>query len=124
MISNGTTLYFAALGSTQIVHTTIASPTLANGAAIHIVTGTVGITNRIGSVTTGAHLVFGAPSFASPFANDYHLQVASAAIDVGVKAGVFNDFEGQPRPQGLGFNMGYDESPFAPFNIHLLLVLR
>src|SRR5439155_3462729 len=43
-------------------------------------------------------------------ANDFHLTAASKAIDTGTNAGVFVDFEGQPRPLGNGFDIGYDEA--------------
>ncbi len=42
---------------------------------------------------------------------DLHLQDCSPAIDAGTSAGAPGaDFEGDPRPQGLGVDMGFDES--------------
>lgn len=48
------------------------------------------------------------PLFVNPSAGDYHLQAGSPAIDVGINLGSFvpNDFEGNPRPQGAGFDIG------------------
>lgn len=48
----------------------------------------------------------GDPLFA---ADGYHLMSRSAAIDVGVDAGVTTDIDGQPRPNGSGYDLGADE---------------
>jgi len=53
----------------------------------------------------------GDPAFVDPTAGNYHIQSASAAADVGVDAGVAVDIDGQPRPQGLWYDIGADESP-------------
>jgi uncharacterized repeat protein (TIGR01451 family) len=57
--------------------------------------------------------VYGNPAFADPASRDYHLTMSSMAIDAGLGAGVTTDFEGDSRPQGDGFDIGYDESPFT-----------
>jgi hypothetical protein len=41
--------------------------------------------------------------------NDYHLVKNAPARDKGKDAGVTVDFEGDPRPLGGGFDLGYDE---------------
>lgn len=41
---------------------------------------------------------------------DYHLTVDSPCIDVGTDAGVYEDIDGDLRPQGDGFDMGADEN--------------
>jgi hypothetical protein len=51
----------------------------------------------------------GDPCFANPTANDHHLTIGSAALDVGINAGVPSDFEGDTRPPDNGFDIGYDE---------------
>ena len=43
------------------------------------------------------------------FADGYHINVASAAIDRGVNAGVSEDIDGDPRPMGSGYDLGADE---------------
>jgi hypothetical protein len=41
---------------------------------------------------------------------DDHLGTGSAALDAGVDAGLTDDFEGDVRPSGAGFDIGADES--------------
>lgn len=55
--------------------------------------------------------VVGEPVFAP---DGYHLLPQSAAVDRGVAAGVHVDIDGEPRPSGLGYDLGADEmsSPF------------
>ncbi|MBN1890055.1 MAG: right-handed parallel beta-helix repeat-containing protein [Thermoflexales bacterium] len=54
---------------------------------------------------------WGDPAFAP---DGYHLGSASAAIDRGVDAGVTgavsHDIDGEPRPQGAGYDLGADEA--------------
>ncbi len=40
---------------------------------------------------------------------DYHLTLSSPCIDSGIDAGVYNDLDGDVRPQRAGFDMGADE---------------
>lgn len=40
---------------------------------------------------------------------DYHIQGSSPAVDAGSDAGVADDFDGEPRPAGAGFDIGADE---------------
>jgi uncharacterized repeat protein (TIGR01451 family) len=127
-----------------ILHTTIASPTLTGGSAIYVNAGTAVITDTIivnhatgiqrnggtvtqdynlffsntantgGTVGGGSHSVIGNPAFVNPAADDYRLTASSAAINIGANVGVTSDFFGDPRPQGGGFDVGYDESPYTP----------
>jgi parallel beta-helix repeat protein len=47
------------------------------------------------------------PLFINSAANDYHLQVGSPAIDAGVQVNdVSNDYDGNTRPIGRGFDIG------------------
>ena len=123
-------------GTADVINTTIASPTLSNGPAIVIGTGavnitntsiasyTIGISNAVGTVredynlffsnaitnagliTHGLHSFVADPCFADPQADNYHLVSTSVAIDRGVDAGVYADLEGNPRPQGAGYDIG------------------
>ena len=63
-----------------------------------------------GLVSGGAGSGVGDPRFVDPAAGDYHLTPLSAARDAGANAGVAVDFEGDARPIGGGFDIGYDES--------------
>ena len=65
--------------------------------------------------------VSGYPAFVNPTARDYHLTAASAAIDQGVNAGVTTDIDGNPRPVGIGYDIGAYE--YLPY-LYLPLVLR
>jgi PKD repeat protein len=53
--------------------------------------------------------IIGDPLFVDPTATNYHLAVGSAAQDAGNNAGVFQDIEGNARPQGANFDIGADE---------------
>ena len=131
--------------SLQILHTTIAAPNPSSGEAIFIDAGTVTLSNTIvagyatdidnaGGTVSGdhnlltgntvtisgttalTHSVAGNPFFVDPAHGDYHLSASSAAVDAGIDTGLAFDFEGDPRPQGDGPDVGFDESPFAVFS--------
>jgi len=67
-----------------------------------------------GTVITGSVNIWGDPVFVAPHAGDYHIGPGSAAIDVGVNAGVTVDIDGEPRPVGAGYDVGADELHAAP----------
>ena len=46
------------------------------------------------------------PLLVAPAAFDFHLQPGSPAVDHGVKTGAPTDLDGNPRPQGKGFDIG------------------
>lgn len=80
-----------------------------------------------GSVASDENRVTGDPLFVNPGADDYRLHPGSAAIDAGLDAGIMADFEGDERPSGTGFDIGYDEFvPIKglPIQIMLPLILR
>lgn len=74
--------------------------------------------NTLTQYVTNMHQnMAGSPTFTAnnPLTGDpklsatYHLLAGSAAIDAGVDAGVIVDIDGQPRPDGAGFDIGADE---------------
>ena len=80
-----------------------------------------------GNIFTGTVNIWGAPAFVNPDAGDYHIGLTSAAIDRGVDAGVDDDIDGDPRPQGDGYDIGADEFlDAAPggSKIYLPLIMR
>lgn len=153
---SGAALWSNASGEINMVHTTIAAPSVLPGSAVYATGGTTNLTNVIianyatgivqdgtatvtedytlfsgvteresGTVGGGTHSLPGDPRFVSPPHDDYRLQEDSAAIDKGVNAGVRVDFQGDPRPIGTGFDIGYDEfTEPTYFTIFLPLVLR
>jgi uncharacterized repeat protein (TIGR01451 family) len=52
----------------------------------------------------------GNPDFVAPDAGDYHIRLTSAAIDKGIPTDVADDLDGEPRPQGGGYDIGADET--------------
>jgi predicted outer membrane repeat protein len=134
----GEALYLKPTAAFSIQFSTVASPTLAAGSAIFFNSGTPTLLNSIvtshtlgivqaagslnadynllfgnlintqGSVTNN-HPVSGKPGFFNPWLDDYHLGVGSAAVNAGPNIGVSVDFDGDVRPQGSGFDLGYDE---------------
>lgn len=62
-----------------------------------------------GTIMSGGSLS-GTAAFVNPAGLDYHLSANSSAIDKGIPIpGLLDDFEGDIRPQGAGFDIGYDE---------------
>ncbi len=146
----GEALYLNPSGTFNLQYTTIAAPSLASGSAIYINSGTTNILDSIiashtvgvflaaGSVnadynlfhgnilnTQGGgisnnHPIYGEPAFTNPFQDNYHLGPGSAAVDAGVDIGVSIDFDGNVRPQGNGFDVGYDEAIGAKIFIPLI----
>jgi len=75
-----------------------------------------------GTIVTGTVNVWGDPAFVNPDRGNYHIGPGSAAVDQGVDAGVRIDADGEPRPQGAGYDIGADE--FPAMRIYLPLALR
>ena len=154
----GAAILLASTGTVAVVHVTIAGESVAGGPAIEVLTGTVGITNTIltshtiginnsgaivtqdynlffgngtdaqGAIAGGANSVTGNPRFIDPPHGDYHLGQGSAAIDAGSNAAIMTDFDGDGRPFGPGFDIGFDEANFTadvqPYHLYLPLVMR
>ena len=53
--------------------------------------------------------VYGDPLFVDPVINNYHIGEDSAAVDAGVSLALSEDFDGDSRPMGIGFDIGADE---------------
>ena len=55
----------------------------------------------------GDDAIIGDPSFVNPSGADFHLKEDSPAIDNGSAVDApGNDFDGNPRPQGVGYDIG------------------
>jgi uncharacterized repeat protein (TIGR01451 family) len=109
-----TTLVFT---NTIIAGHTNVGITVTDSTATITLTGTLWHDNSLdaggaGTVVSSAN-VYGDPAFADPTSWDYRLTVSSQALDAGIDVDVTTDFEGDARPQGDGFDIGYDESPFT-----------
>ena len=77
----------------------------------------------ITSRTSGGAFHFLAPWIADAASDDYHLLAGSAALNAGVDAGVYTDFDGEARPLSTGFDIGYDEA-FYLFRVLLPIIAR
>lgn len=138
--TTGEALYLTPAGTTQILQTTIASPTPVGGSALLVNGGVVELVNTIianhslgilqtaGTVNANTTLFYdnvlniqgggitnsnprsGNPAFFNPSLQDYHLGAGSAAVNSGANSGLSVDFDGDSRPQGSGYDIGYDES--------------
>jgi uncharacterized repeat protein (TIGR01451 family) len=66
-----------------------------------------------GTIATGTRNYWGNPDFVGPGAGNYHIGIVSAALEKGVNAGVRDDVDGEPRPQGSRYDIGADETGLA-----------
>jgi uncharacterized repeat protein (TIGR01451 family) len=67
------------------------------------------VTDWSGSVNH-SHDYFDDPAFLEPDRGNYHIGLDSGAIDRGIAAETYEDIDGDPRPQGAGFDIGADET--------------
>jgi predicted outer membrane repeat protein len=146
----GMAMLLASEGMIEVAHLTIAGLESGGGSAIEVVAGRLEITNTIvtshavgisntnasvqqdfnlffgnatdiqGGMSGGTNSLSGDPLFVDPAQDDYHITERSLAIDMGMDAGVRADFDGDTRPSGEGFDIGFDEviqSPLPPLDI-------
>ncbi|MBK7894040.1 MAG: Ig-like domain-containing protein [Candidatus Promineifilaceae bacterium] len=130
-------------GAVDILHTTFAAPDPSSHAALtsnaagsisvqnslfsghptalEVITGTVsedynlfaGTTAVSGTVTQGDHSFAGDAGFVDAASGNYHLTASSEALNVGADLGISTDWDGDARPGGGGFDLGYDETSFT-----------
>jgi uncharacterized repeat protein (TIGR01451 family) len=112
IITNST----VALTNTVIVSQTVGvTVTTGNTVTLNSTLWNGNVTNWGGAgKITATNNYSGTPAFINPAGSDFHLGPASAAIDKGINAGVATDIDGQPRPQGGGYDLGADEYPAPP----------
>jgi predicted outer membrane repeat protein len=149
---SGTAIYLGSPGTVNLEYLTVGSSNLVLGSAIEVAQGTVNlydsiVTNHaiglrndggtliqdynlffgvsvqtVGAVSGGSHNATGDPKFVNLAQDNYHLKVGSAAIDQGTDLGIPIDFDGDLRPYGAGFDIGFDE--FALRFVYLPLMRR
>jgi predicted outer membrane repeat protein len=77
-----------------------------------------------GTVTSGGNSRVADPLLANAATGDYHLTVASPAVDRGVSVGVAVDYEGDARPYAYRVDIGFDELVGYPIKLNLPVILR
>jgi hypothetical protein len=118
----GSTSSSVALTNTILVsHTVGITVTAGNTATLESTLWYSSTTNwgGAGTIVTGTHNYWGDPDFVDPEAGDYHIGPASAAIDRGVNAGVYDDIDGNPRDSAP--DLGADE---FVYHIYLPVILK
>lgn len=115
-------VYVGYSSSPNFVNTIVASHTiglqtgLGGTATLHNTLWYGNGTNWSGSVSR-SNDYFGTPDFITPNAGDYHLGMASIAIDRGITTTITDDIDGDMRPQGLAPDLGADERPAPTLTI-------
>ena len=114
LVSNGSYALTTNGGSAVLTNTIVALHGLGGFAGSNISADHTLFFNSSTPCSSGASCtnnLSGDPEFLNPAAEDYHIGSGSAAIDVGVDASVTTDIDGDPRPQGAGYDVGADEYP-------------
>ena len=126
--TGATQAVYVVTGTVYLTNTLIASHTVGIEQAASTVTEWSTLysgvsTPRVGTVSSSGAIT-GPAAFVNPAGDDYHLLPSSAAIDAGTTPGpdVSSDIDGDARPQQGGYDIGYDESPYAPAVVSVLVV--
>jgi parallel beta-helix repeat protein len=77
-----------------------------------------------GTIHTGTVSYWETPGFSDPSSGNYHILASSAARDAGVNTAVMIDIDHQPRPTGLGYDIGADEYHEIKGRVYLPLLHR
>lgn len=149
---SGTAIYLGSTGNVNLEYLTVGNAALTLGSAIEVAQGAVNlydsiVTNQaiglrntggtvlqdynlffgdtvdtVGSVSGGTHNVSGDPKLVDAAHDNYHLGAGSAAIDHAIDLGSPIDFDGDARPFGTGFDIGFDE--YSVRFVYLPLIKR
>ena len=77
------------------------------------VRGGVDSVHAEGEIEWGEGMIESDPLILGPSQADYHLSPESPCVDAGTDEGVYDDYEGDSRPVGYGFDIGADETPYS-----------
>lgn len=128
VVSNGTGLDIGNNMTATLVNNIVASHTL--GLTVTTPAGNVFADHTLfwGNIDDGilgANPVDSNPAFVNPAADDYHIGPGSGATDAGVATDVFNDIDGETRPDCIRWDIGADERQGATcLRRYLPLILR
>jgi hypothetical protein len=96
-------------GGLPIVENVIIRNNIFSNTEISVLSGTVTTDHNImfNTPCVGTNCIAQYPEFVNPAGGDFHLQSTSPAIDKGSPIGAPSmDFDWNPRPQGLGYDIG------------------
>jgi len=109
LVDNNNSIEIDACRSATIVNNVFAQ---SSGAFVagHLGSGAITFDHNLWFGGTGApsdaHAVTGDPMFVNGTGHDYRLRAGSPALDIGINAMVWLDFDGNPRPTGGGPDLG------------------
>ncbi len=81
-------------------------------------------TDYVNDASAGGSDISGDPLFVAGSEGNFHLTAASPAIDAGNSTvGIAADVDGEARPQGAGYDLGYDEYGVSSFSLLITEVI-